>query len=113
MTSLPAARGGLAHRGQVMLGWFADLVVFDPKTIIDKATFEKPHQYPEGIHHVFINGTAAIETGKFLKVRSGKVLRRASHSHATVFPEKDWKRWPTPQAAGWSAEKLEVARAHA
>ena len=45
MTSLPAARVGLAHRGQVKPGWFADLVVFDPKTIVDKATFEKPHQY--------------------------------------------------------------------
>jgi N-acyl-D-amino-acid deacylase len=113
MTSLSAARVGLAQRGQVKPGWFADLVVFDPKTIIDKATFEKPHQYPEGIHHVFINGTAAIEGGKFLKVRAGKVLRRASHSHATVFPGKDWERWPTPQAAGWSATKLKAARAHA
>ncbi|MFM1555597.1 MAG: amidohydrolase family protein [Limisphaerales bacterium] len=112
MTSLPAARVGLAQRGQVKPGWFADLVVFDPKTIIDKATFEKPHQYPEGIHHVFINGTAAIEGGKFLKVRAGKVLRRASHSQATVFPGKDWERWPTPQAGGWSAEKLKAARAH-
>ena len=112
MTSLPAARVGFAQRGQVKPGWFADLVVFDPKTIIDKATFEKPHQYPEGIHHVFINGITAIMDGKFLNVRAGQVLRRANHSHATVFPEKNWKRWPTPQAAGWSAEKLKAARAH-
>ena len=63
MTSLPAARVGLAQRGQVKPGWFADLVVFDPETVIDKATFEKPHQYPEGIHHVFINGMAAIAGG--------------------------------------------------
>jgi CubicO group peptidase (beta-lactamase class C family) len=94
-------------------GWFADLVVFDPKTIIDKSTFEKPHQYPEGIHHVFINGTAAIAGGKFLNVRAGQVLRRANHSHSTDFPGKNWERWPTPQAAGWSAKKLKAARAHA
>ena len=113
MTSLPAARVGLAQRGQVKPGWFADLVVFDPKTIIDKATFEKPHQYPEGIHHVFINGTAAIAGGKFMKTRAGKVLRCASHSHSTVFPGKDWARWPTLEAAGWSAKKLKAARDHA
>ena len=79
MTSMPAKRIGLPKRGQVEMGWFADLVVFDPETIIDRATFQEPHQYPVGIEWVLINGQIALENGIYRDVRSGKVLRKEVH----------------------------------
>jgi N-acyl-D-aspartate/D-glutamate deacylase len=63
MTSLPARRLGLQDRGQVRAGFKADLVVFDPATIRDTATFEKPQLYPEGISHVLVNGRVVLENG--------------------------------------------------
>jgi len=75
MTSMPAKRMGLSDRGMLADGLKADLVVFNPKTIIDKATFEKPHQYPEGIDYVIINGVVVLEKGKFNDVKSGEILR--------------------------------------
>ena len=54
-------------------------MVFDPETVIDRATFEDPHQYPEGIESVFVNGTAVIVGGKHTGARPGKVLRRGSN----------------------------------
>ena len=110
MTFLPAARVGLKQRGQIKSGYYADLVVFDPKKIIDKATFTDPHQYPEGIHYVFINGTAAIAKGKFLNQRTGQVLRRANHSHSIVFPGEQWEKWIKPEAAGWTTAGLKKAQ---
>lgn len=77
MTSLPAQRIGLSDRGILKVGAYADLVIFDPNTIIDKATFTEPHQYPEGIHYVLINGKMAIKNGEFHDVRNGKVLRKS------------------------------------
>src|SRR5690606_31007822 len=56
MTSLPAKRIGLADRGSIEVGKKADIVIFDPTSIIDKATFSHPHQYPEGIQYVLVNG---------------------------------------------------------
>jgi dihydroorotase/N-acyl-D-amino-acid deacylase len=76
MTSMPARRIGLPERGQVEIGWFADLVVFDSETIIDRATFQDPHQYPVGVEWVLVNGKIAIEDGVYRDVRSGKVLRK-------------------------------------
>ena len=76
MTSMPARRIGLPGRGQVEIGWFADLVVFDSETIIDRATFQDPHQYPVGVEWVLVNGKIAIEDGVYRDVRSGKVLRK-------------------------------------
>jgi CubicO group peptidase (beta-lactamase class C family) len=110
MTSLPAMRVGLKQRGQIKPGHYADLVVFDPKKIIDKATFTDPHQYPEGIHYVFINGTAAIAKGKFLNQRAGEVLRRSNHSHSSVFPGEQWEKWVKPEAAGWTTAGLKKAK---
>jgi len=77
MTSMPAQRMGLSDRGILKEGAFADIVIFDPETIIDKATFTKPHQYPEGIYYVLINGKMAIKDGEFHDVRNGKVLRKS------------------------------------
>jgi len=113
MTSLPAARVGLKRRGRIAEGFYADLVIFDAAKIIDKATFTKPHQYPEGIEFVFVNGAAAIDAGRFMKRRTGQVLRRSRFSERHVFPEKNWERWPTPEAAGWSVAKLKAARDYA
>jgi len=78
MTSLPAQRLKLWDRGLLKEGLWADIVVFDPRTIIDKATFEDPHQHPDGINYVFVNGELVVEKEKHTGVRKGKVLR---HRH--------------------------------
>lgn len=75
MTSMPAKRLGLKDRGIIEDGKKADLVIFDPETIIDKATFEKPHQYPEGIEYVIINGKVVLEKGTFNDIKTGTILR--------------------------------------
>ena len=76
MTSLPASALKLKDRGLLKEGYIADMVIFNPETVIDKATFEAPHQYPEGIDYVMINGKMAVEKGEFKDVRSGVVLRK-------------------------------------
>lgn len=76
MTAMPAARLGLAERGRIAEGMIADIVVFDPNTVIDRATFEDPHQYPEGIEFVIVNGTIAVDQERFTGVRAGEILRR-------------------------------------
>ena len=78
MTGLPAARMGFADRGCVAEGAFADLVVLDPRAVRDRATFEAPHQYPEGIAYVLVNGVAVVADGEFTDARPGRVLRRGS-----------------------------------
>jgi N-acyl-D-amino-acid deacylase len=76
MTSLPADRAGFDGRGRIEEGAWADLVVFDPETVIDRSTFEDPHNYPEGIPFVVVNGIVTVDEGEFLDLRPGKVLRR-------------------------------------
>ncbi|MGE0554027.1 MAG: amidohydrolase family protein [Gemmatimonadales bacterium] len=78
MTSLPADRLGLATRGRVAVGAWADLVVFDPATVADRATFEDPHQYPVGISLVTVNGVPVVDGGSFTAARPGRVLRRTA-----------------------------------
>ena len=75
MTSLPAERLGLRDRGRLRPGFAADLVLFDPATVRDRATFEHPHQYPEGIVHVFVNGRAVVRDGRITGEAPGRVLR--------------------------------------
>jgi N-acyl-D-amino-acid deacylase len=74
MTSLPAANLGLDRRGLLREGYFADVVVFDPKTIIDRATYEKPHQYAVGVKHVFVNGVAVLRDGTHTGATPGRAL---------------------------------------
>ncbi|MFZ1749738.1 MAG: D-aminoacylase [Saprospiraceae bacterium] len=74
MTLLPAKRMGITDRGLIKEGNYADIVIFDPKTIKDKSTFEKPHQYPEGIQYVIVNGVITVDNGVFTENRAGKVL---------------------------------------
>jgi dihydroorotase/N-acyl-D-amino-acid deacylase len=76
MSAAPARRLGLPDRGLVRAGQPADLVVFDPATVADRATFEAPHQYPVGIPWVIVNGVAVVENGAFTDRRPGVVLRR-------------------------------------
>jgi N-acyl-D-amino-acid deacylase len=75
MTSLPAQTFGLSERGQIREGYWADLVVFDPQTIADKATYESPLRPPEGISYVIVNGTVVFEHGSFTNTAPGKVIR--------------------------------------
>jgi N-acyl-D-amino-acid deacylase len=75
MTSLPADLFGLADRGRIALGAHADLVVFDAEHIVDRATYERPFQPPEGIRDVFVNGTAVVRDASFTGARPGRVLR--------------------------------------
>jgi dihydroorotase/N-acyl-D-amino-acid deacylase len=74
MTSYPAQRLGLVDRGVLRPGMKADVVVFDPATVRDKATFENPHQYAEGFSTIIVNGQVAFERGAMTSARPGVVL---------------------------------------
>jgi N-acyl-D-amino-acid deacylase len=78
MTGLSAATFSLANRGLIDVGMKADITVFDPKTVIDCATYDAPAQLAEGIVHVFVNGTLAWTQRAATPVRSGRFLSRAS-----------------------------------
>ena len=78
MTSLPAERFGLRDRGRVAAGAVADLVVFDPETVRDTATYEEPHVFPAGFRAVIVNGTVAWSDGSTHVERSGRALRRSA-----------------------------------
>ena len=79
MTSLPAERFGLRTRGRIAEGYAADLVVFDPATVDDRATYQEPTTAPSGIEHVFVNGDLVVDRGAVdTSRRSGSVLRRGS-----------------------------------
>ena len=75
MTQLPASRTGLSDRGLIQPGAKADLVAFDPDSVIDRATFEEPHQYPEGIPFVWVNGEPVIFEGEHTNARPGRSAR--------------------------------------
>jgi len=75
MSGAPAARVGLHDRGLIKEGMFADITVFDPATVIDRATFESPNQYPTGIEYVLVNGKISVDKGQRTAALSGRVLR--------------------------------------
>src|SRR5438445_835500 len=75
MTGLPAANVGLKQRGLLREGYFADITIFDPRTVIDRATFEEPNQYPVGINYVIVNGQIEVDNGQRAAANSGRVLR--------------------------------------
>ena len=77
MYSIPAAVFGFERRGLLKAGNFADIVVFNPDTIIDTGTFVDPVQFPEGIEHVLINGRLVLERGAYNREPAGKVLRKS------------------------------------
>src|SRR5882757_4537392 len=72
LSGQPATNLGLDHRGFLKEGMFADLVVFDPVTIADRATFEKPHQYAVGVKHVFVNGVQVLKDGEHTGAKPGR-----------------------------------------
>jgi N-acyl-D-amino-acid deacylase len=74
LSGLPAINLGLDHRGLLQEGMFADVVVFDPATIADRATFEKPHQYAVGMKHVFVNGLQVLKDGEHSGAKPGRAL---------------------------------------
>jgi N-acyl-D-amino-acid deacylase len=74
LSGQPATNLGLDHRGFVQEGMFADMVVFDPATIADRATFEKPHQYAVGVKHVFVNGVQVLKDGEHTGAKPGRAL---------------------------------------
>ena len=74
LTSLPAENLGLDRRGRLVPGHFADVVVFDPAEIADKATFESPHQYAVGVRHVLVNGVPVLRDGEHTGAVPGRAL---------------------------------------
>ena len=75
MTGLPAGNLSLKNRGLIREGYFADITIFDPKTVIDRATFEEPNQYPVGINFVIVNGEIEVDNGQRTPALAGRVLR--------------------------------------
>jgi N-acyl-D-amino-acid deacylase len=75
LTSLPADIIGLDDRGTLAEGFLADIVIFDPETIRDMATFEDPFHYPIGMQYVFVNGTAVVDQGEYTRALPGRALR--------------------------------------
>jgi dihydroorotase/N-acyl-D-amino-acid deacylase len=76
MTYLPAKAFGLKDRGLIKQGMKADITIFNADTVTDKATFESPHQYPEGIKYVIVNGQLAVDNFEFKNLKSGEILRK-------------------------------------
>jgi N-acyl-D-amino-acid deacylase len=74
LTSLPATNLGLDRRGELKPGYFADVVIFDPATIADKATFDRPHQFAVGVRDVFVNGVQMLRDGAHTGEFSGRAL---------------------------------------
>lgn len=75
MTGMPAKRVGLVERGFLRGGMFADITIFDPRQVIDRATFELPNQHPEGIKYVIVNGRIEVDNGERTIAQAGRVLR--------------------------------------
>jgi N-acyl-D-amino-acid deacylase len=80
LTALPASNLGLDRRGQLTPGFKADVVVFDPRTIQDHATFEEPHQYATGMRHVLVNGQCVLRDGEHTGALPGRVVRGRGYS---------------------------------
>jgi N-acyl-D-amino-acid deacylase len=75
LSGLPATNLELRDRGFLRRGMFGDVVVFDPETIADRATFEQPHQYAVGVRHVLVNGVVVLKDGEHTGAKPGRALR--------------------------------------
>jgi len=84
MTSLNAAKIGLRDRGLLRVDSFADIAIFDEKRIIDRATYEQPFQYSEGIEYVIVNGEVVLDQGTHTGAKSGRALRHESVAAAAT-----------------------------
>ena len=76
ITSMPADHLGFVRRGRLRAGWAADVCVFDPARVADRATFALPAAYPEGIEHVIVNGQVVVDGGEHTGRLPGRVLRK-------------------------------------
>jgi N-acyl-D-aspartate/D-glutamate deacylase len=76
MTSLNANKVGLRDRGLIKIGFAADIVMFDAKTVIDQSTYTDPFAYPTGIHYVVVNGQLTVKDGEHTGARAGRSLRK-------------------------------------
>lgn len=88
MTSLNAAKIGLRDRGEIRVGFFADLVVFDPAQVRDLSTYTDPFQYPQGIRYVAVNGQLVLDDGQATPLRPGRALRGRGEHGATRRPSR-------------------------
>lgn len=79
MTSQVAQRFGIFDRGLIRKGMYADITIFDPEKIMDKATYADPHQYPVGIEYVIVNGKIVVQRGEHTDALAGRVLRGQSY----------------------------------
>ncbi|HEU5055749.1 MAG TPA: D-aminoacylase [Kofleriaceae bacterium] len=86
MTAFPADTYGIAGRGRLAADAMADVVVFDPATIADRATFEEPHRYATGVRHVLVNGQLVVKDGEHTGATPGRAVRRARTSHEEAPP---------------------------
>ena len=75
LATLPSRNLKIDRRGELKTGFYADIVVFDPATIQDHATFVEPHQYSTGMQHVFVNGTQVLKDGEHTGAKPGRVVR--------------------------------------
>ena len=75
MTSMPAQREHLTNRGLIKIGFYADITIFDPVTIIDRATYAEPTKLSEGVDYVLVNGQLEYDHGKLTDAKAGRVLR--------------------------------------
>jgi dihydroorotase/N-acyl-D-amino-acid deacylase len=82
MSSAVAARLSIEDRGLLKEGFYADVVVFDPATVADRATFEAPHVLSTGIEHVFVNGVAVVRDGKHTGAKPGRIVRGPGYRRA-------------------------------
>jgi N-acyl-D-amino-acid deacylase len=75
LTSLPAENLRIPDRGRLKPGFFADLALFDPATVADRATYESPHVYAAGMRHVFVNGVQVLKDGEHVGATPGRFVR--------------------------------------
>ena len=75
LSKLPATNLKLQKRGELKVGNYADVVIFDPATVQDHATFAKPHQYAEGVIHVFVNGAQVLKDGEHTNAKPGRFVK--------------------------------------
>lgn len=93
MSGLPATDPGLDHRGLLKEGYFADVVVFDPKTIADKAAYEAPHQYAVGMKQVFVNGVQVIRNGEHTGAKPGRALCGSGKNQVSEDQKEKTDQW--------------------
>ena len=75
MSKLPATNLKIQKRGELKVGNYADIVIFDPAKVKDNATFDKPHQYAEGMIHVFVNGVQVLKDGEHTGAKPGRFVK--------------------------------------